>query len=179
MTKKEQVLQRQMKLFHVIKAWDGTFLLSDQSIIDMMGDYNNRKTLQRDIETLKQKFLISTFQRFISPTKSIREIKVINYRKELLRQCNYEYLEALMLSNSHCFKIKWRDGYNYKEGGVRKYVDEKNANTIVGTRWHGTGIYLLSQPSKLLSSKPIKYSNNNDVNNPDYKSYLDTRPCAF
>ena len=168
-----------MKLFHLIKGWKGTFILSDKSIMEMADEYTSSKTLRRDMETLKQKFLISTFQKYLSPSKSIREIRIINHKKELLRQCNYEYLEASMLSNPHCFKIKWRDGYDYLEGGVQKYIDEKCPTTIIGNMWFGTGIYLLSEPSTLLSSKPIRYTLPKEVNNPDYESWLDTRPLAF
>ena len=180
MTKKEQVLQRQMKLFQLIKDWQGRFILSDAKILEMMPEsYSTTKTIRRDVETLKQRFLISSKTIFLSPSKSIREIKVINKNKELLKQCNYEYLEALALANPHCFLIKWRVGYEYHEGGIQKYLDEKCPSTIIGNKWHNTGIWLLKEPSTLLSSKPIKYTKIEEVNSEDYKSWLDTRELAF
>ena len=180
MNKKEAILQRQMELFEFIKEHSKYgFRMSNTGILEKMSHiYNTVKTIERDLGVLEQKFLINRNNTYISPTNSYRIIKITNRSKELLSQCNYDYIEALALANPHCFKIKWRDGYSYREGGVRKFLDEKNAKTHIGRQWSDTGVWLLSQPSKLLSKRPIKHDQE-EINDPDNKSYLDNRPAAF
>ena len=181
MTKRERVLQRQMELFQYIKdnSHYGLKQSNDTILSKLAHIYNSKRTLQNDLDILEQKFLITRKIMFSNPTNKVRVIKVIDRSKELLSQCSYDYIEALALANPHCFLIKWRDGYQYHKGGVQKYVDYKPTyGRIIGTQWEGTGMWLLKEPSELLSSKPIT----KDVwaiNSPDYKDYLDTRPLAF
>ena len=155
LSKSEEVLKRQMNLFQFIKGWKGVLFLSNDSLINKMAHYS-RRTLIRDLDILEQKFLISRSYKWVNG-KSIRYIKVVNHDKELLGQCNYDYLESLALANPDCFKVKWRVGYEYHEGGVHKFADYcRKWHTTIGNSWYGTGVWLLKEPHQLLSSTPIK-----------------------
>ena len=151
-TQKEKIRKRQKNLFDLIDTWSGRFMLGDKTIKETL-HYDNEKAVSRDIATLKDKFLIHAALKWLTPSKSLRICKVVNRNKDIRRQSDANYLEEMVLANPDSFKIKWRVGYDHNEGGVRKYVDaldECGGTTCLG-------VYLLRQPSKMLSSKPVRY----------------------
>ena len=155
MTKTEQIHIREKVLFDLIDKWKSKdFMLSNESILEELPDhYSSTRTIQRDITTLKDKFLIHAEQRFINKARSIRKCKVVNRNKDIRRQSDANYLEEMVLANPDSFKIKWRIGYDHNEGGVQKYVDtlEDNRGTTC------LGVFLLNNPNKMLSKKPVRY----------------------
>lgn len=176
MNKQEEILQRQMDLFHFIKALPGGCKLSNESLLGKMSHiYSSTKTIKRDLNTLEQKFLIARKLRYLTATKSVRTISVVNNNKELMRQCNYNYLEALVLANPNCFEIRWRQGYTFHTGSIGEFLSVSPTYRRIGYDAHGTGIYLLEQPSIFLSSAPFRYKK-------EYTEEMevdDTRPLAF
>lgn len=180
LTKREAILKRQMDLFHFIKALPHGCKLSNEAILQKLAHiYNSTRTLQSDLNTLEQKFLINRKEKYINPSKSFRTISIVDNNKELMGQCNYNYLEALVLANPNCFKIKWRQGYRFHSGSIGEFLAVAPTFRRIGSDVYGTGVFLLKVPSVLLSSAPFKYESISDFNAPDYEHYLDDRALAF
>ena len=143
---------RQKELFDFIDKWTGLFFMSNTAIMSEMANYQSTKTVERDINTLTDKFLIHK-EYIWRGTKSTRVCKVVNRNKDLRWQSDSNYLEAIVLANPDCFKIHWRIGYDHYYGGIRKYIDVLDEHKGVTC----TGVYLLKEPNKMLSKRPIRY----------------------
>ena len=157
MNKSEQILKRQKALFDYIDTFTGTFFKSDTTILDALrehyGDCNSR-TVRRDIDELTDKFLIHKSYKWIND-KSLRICTVVNKTKDLRYQSDSNYLEAMVLANPDCFRIKWTIGYDKDQGGIKKYVDTLEDRKGVTC----TGVFLLKNPNKMLSNRPVRYKN--------------------
>ena len=154
-TKKEQVLIRQKALFDLIDNWSGIFFMSDTAITNELKEhYNtaNKQTARRDIDELTDRFLIHKSYKW-SNNKSNRVCTVVNRKKDLRFQSDSNYLEGIVLANPDCFKIHWRIGYDHFYGGIKKYIDALDERRGVTC----TGVYLLKEPNKMLSKRPIQY----------------------
>ena len=143
---------RQKQLFDLIDKWDGTFFMSNDTIMSEMANYHSTKTVRRDIDTLTDKFLIHK-EYIWKGTKSIRVCKVVNRNKDLRWQSDSNYLEAIVLANPDSFKITWRIGYDTYQGGINKYLYALDTQKGITC----TGVYLLKEPDEMLSKRPIRY----------------------
>ena len=179
MTKKEHALKRQKALFDLIDQWTGSFFMTDQAIKDKMPEWYedcNSKTVRRDIDTLTDRFLIHKSYKWSNHKTHIRICTVVNRKKDLRFQSDSNYLEGIVLSNPDCFKVHWRIGYDHYYGGAQKYIDTLNLHR--GTTC--TGVYLLKEPNKMLSQRPIRYKNITKYDNESIGSNaMDDEPLPF
>ena len=157
MTKKETILKRQKTLFDYIDTFNGEFFKSDMTILEDLREHygdSNSRTVRRDIDELTDKFLIHKSYKWIGD-KSLRVCTVVNKNKDIRFQSDSNYLEGMVLANPDCFRIKWRIGYDNDQGGIKKYVDTLEDRKGVTC----TGVYILKNPNKMLSDRPVRYKN--------------------
>ena len=171
MTKKQEILKRQKKLVDFIKGWRGKMLLGDEELTERLG-YSSKRTLAHDLNILRKKFVLYSKLNWIDGVKSTREIRVTDNGKDLRNQSDSAYLEALALANPDSFRVEWNEGYDEMTGGVRKYIEEKTRGAKC------TGVYMLKEPSDLLSKRPIATPFVESLSNENTYIY-DPRPCPL